>query len=180
MTDDLIATSRFLSYVLRHRPDAIGVELDAAGWLDIDVLLAAMATHGRPISRAVLDRVVAGTDKRRLQVQGTRIRAAQGHSVGVDLQLEPVRPPATLFHGTVDRFLPAILAEGLRPGQRNHVHLSADERTASVVGGRRGDAVVLRIDAAGMHRDGHRFYQAANGVWLTERVPPRWISTPDR
>jgi putative RNA 2'-phosphotransferase len=103
------------------------------------------------------------------------IRAAQGHSVPVDLRLDPLPPPAVLYHGTVRRFLAAIRADGLRRGRRGHVHLSADPDTATAVGARRGHPVVLRVDAAGMHRAGHPFYRAANGVWLTDHVPPQWI-----
>jgi putative RNA 2'-phosphotransferase len=178
MTDDPTATSRFLSYVLRHNPTAVGVTLDEAGWTDVDTLLAAMARHRRPISRGMLDALVAGTDKQRFQLRGGRIRAAQGHSIPVDLQLDPQVPPAVLYHGTVTRFLPSILANGLLPGRRSHVHLSADRQTAATVGARRGHPVVLRIDAA-MHHHGHVFYQAANGVWLTAHVPPHWISHSD-
>ena len=177
MTDDLVRTSRFLSYVLRHHPETIGIELDAGGWIDIDSLLAALARHGRTTSRATLDRVVAGTDNRRLEVDGHRIRAAQGHSVAVELGLPPVEPPAVLYHGTVARYLAGIRAEGLQPRQRSHVHLSADRPTARAVGSRRGAPVILAIDAAGMHRVGHEFYRATNGVWLTGAVPPQWISS---
>jgi putative RNA 2'-phosphotransferase len=177
-TDDLVRTSKFLSAVLRHRPDAVGLELAAGGWVEIETLLAALARHGRPTSRATLDRIVAGTDKQRLQVDGERIRAAQGHTVPVDLGLAPVVPPPVLYHGTVDQLLAAIRAEGLTPQGRTHVHLSADRQTATVVGARRGRPVILTVDAAGMHGAGHAFYRAANGVWLTGTVPPRWIS-PD-
>lgn len=176
MTDDLIDTSRFLSYVLRHRPQAIGLRLDEAGWVSVDALLAALARHGRPVSRQVLDQIVAGTDKQRFELDGDRIRAAQGHSIPVNLQLPPVTPPPVLYHGTVARFLPHIRVQGLRPGSRTHVHLSADTRTAASVGARRGQPVILTVDAAGMHRDGHAFYRAANGVWLTGHVPPQWIT----
>jgi putative RNA 2'-phosphotransferase len=175
---DLTRTSKHLSYVLRHRPESIGVVLDGAGWVDIDVLLEALREHGRTVTRAELDRVVAGTDKRRFEVSGGRIRAAQGHSVDDDLELTPVRPPTVLYHGTVARFVAAIRANGLRPGKRRHVHLSADTATAATVGARRGEPVILSIDAAGMHSDGHEFYLAANGVWLTDHVPPRWITEP--
>jgi putative RNA 2'-phosphotransferase len=177
MTDDLVRASHFLSYVLRHHPDAVGIELDEGGWIDIETLLAALARHGRPTSRATLDRIVAGTDKRRLEVDGHRIRAAQGHSVPVELGLPPVQPPAVLYHGTVARFLAGIRADGLKPQQRSHVHLSADPPTARAVGSRRGNPVILTIDAGGMHRAGHEFYRAANGVWLTGTVPPQWISS---
>jgi len=176
-TVDLTRTSKFLSYVLRHHPDAIGVELDAAGWIDIGVLLDALARHGRPLTRETLDRLVAdGTDKKRLEVAGDRIRAAQGHSVEVDLGLPPAPPPETLYHGTVAAVLDRIRAEGLRPQGRTHVHLSTDRETATRVGARRGRPVILTVDAAGMHRAGHAFYLAANGVWLTDAVPPQWLA----
>ena len=173
---DLVRTSKLLSHVLRHNPGAIGLRLDAGGWVGVETLLAALAAHGRPIDGGTLDALaLAGTDKRRLELRDGRIRAAQGHSVPVDLGLDPVPPPDVLYHGTVARFLPGILADGLRPGRRSHVHLSVDEQTAATVGARRGAPVVLRVDAAGMHRAGHAFYRAANGVWLTATVPPQWI-----
>ncbi|GIH14119.1 RNA 2'-phosphotransferase [Rugosimonospora africana] len=178
MTGDPAADSRFLAYVLRHNPSAIGVTLDGAGWVAVDVLLAAMARHGRPLSREALGAVVAGGDKRRFETSGGRIRAMQGHSVPVDLGLEPLAPPAVLFHGTVPRFLAGIRAHGLRSGRRTHVHLSADDQTAAAVGARRGTPVVLRVDAAGMYRAGQLFYRAVNGVWLTAEVPPQWIVLP--
>jgi putative RNA 2'-phosphotransferase len=170
-----VRLSKLLSLVLRHRPGVIGIQLDGAGWVDIDTLLAALRRYGRPLNRADLDQIVAGTDKRRFEVRDGRIRAAQGHSVPIDLKLTPSAPPDVLFHGTVAQFLPAIRTEGLVSGGRQHVHLSPDERTATVVGRRRGEPVVLRIDAAGMHAAGHDFFLAANGVWLTEHVPPQWI-----
>jgi putative RNA 2'-phosphotransferase len=169
-------SSKHLAYVLRHHPESIGITLDPAGWVDVDTLLAALRGHGRPLDRATLERIVAGTDKQRYELRDGRIRAAQGHSVPVDLGLAPVSPPSVLFHGTVARNLPGIRVDGLRPGQRQQVHLSPDEATARTVGGRRGDPVVLRVDAAGMHAAGFRFYQAANGVWLTDHVPPNWIT----
>jgi putative RNA 2'-phosphotransferase len=173
--DELIRVSRLLSYVLRHNPSAIGIRLDAAGWVDVDELLAALAAHGRPISVETLHAVVAGTDKKRLELRDGRVRAAQGHSVPVDLGLDPSTPPDLLYHGTVARFLPGIRAHGLRPVLRLHVHLSVDEPTAAVVGARRGTPVILRIDAGGMHAAGYTFFRAANGVWLTATVPPQWI-----
>ncbi|MEJ3747228.1 RNA 2'-phosphotransferase [Actinomycetes bacterium KLBMP 9797] len=178
MTDDVTKASRFLSYVLRHRPDAIGIELDPAGWVAVDTLLAALDRHGRPVSRALLDRVVAGADKRRFEVRDGRIRAAQGHTVAVDLRLSPLAPPPVLHHGTVARFLARIRVDGLTPRGRTHVHLSADRHTATTVGARRGEPVILVVDAAAMHDNGHAFYQATNGVWLTDHVPPQWITYP--
>jgi putative RNA 2'-phosphotransferase len=167
-------TSKYLSYILRHAPQSIGLQLDKGGWADIDALLAAAASKGRKLSRAALLQVVAEDDKRRftLSDDGQRIRAAQGHSIDVELGLTPKAPPAILFHGTAERFLSSILAEGLRPGQRQKVHLSADIETAVKVGRRHGRPVVLEIDAAGLHGAGHPFWLAENGVWLTDRVPP--------
>jgi putative RNA 2'-phosphotransferase len=178
VTADPTADSRFLAYLLRHNPAAVGVTLDGSGWVGVDALLAAMARHGRPLSRDALDALVAGGDKRRFELSDGRIRAAQGHSIPVDLGLEPQAPPPVLYHGTVERFLPGILAHGLRPGRRTHVHLSADVESAVTVGTRRGDPIVLLVDAAGMHRDGHAFFRAANGVWLTVHVPPQWMVPP--
>jgi putative RNA 2'-phosphotransferase len=173
--------SKFLSLVLRHRPQTIGVVLDPAGWVDVDELLARAAAHGRAISRAELDEVVATSDKQRfaLSADGRRIRANQGHSVDVDLGYRPAVPPAELFHGTVAAVLAAIRAGGLRKMARHHVHLSADRDTASRVGGRRGAPVILVVRAAAMHTDGHLFYLSANGVWLTDAVPPDYIVFPD-
>ena len=179
MTDDVAATSHFLAYVLRHHPDEIGIELDRSGWVDVETLLTAAAAHGRRIDRDLLDRVVAGTDKRRYEIVDGRIRASQGHSVPVDLALTPTTPPALLFHGTVARFLDQILREGLVPKSRHHVHLSGDVPTAVTVGARRGDPVVLEVAAGTMHADGYTFLQATNGVWLTERVPPEFLSRHD-
>ena len=175
---DVVRVSKRLSYVLRHQPGSIGVSLDDAGWVDVDVLLPALAAHGLRLTRAELDAVVATNDKRRFAFDesGTRIRASQGHSRRVDLGYLPEPPPRELFHGTVDRFLPAILAEGLRPGRRHAVHLSADVSTARAVGARRGRPVVLRVDAAAMAADGAVFTRSANGVWLVDAVPPQHLS----
>lgn len=170
---DVVGTSKRLSYVLRHRPDSVGLALDDAGWADVGELLAALR-----LTRAELEHVVATNDKQRFAFDdsGTRIRASQGHSIAVELGYSARRPPAELFHGTVDRFLPAILAEGLRPGRRHAVHLSPDVATARTVGARRGRPVVLRVDAARMADDGVRFARSANGVWLVDAVPPSFLS----
>lgn len=178
MTDDLVAASKFLTYVLRHNPGAIGVELDEHGWIEIKVLLAAAADHGYRVSPAKLHKIMNAPGKLRFEIRDSRIRAAHGHSVPVDLELAPSEPPARLYHGTVARFLPGIRAEGLKPGKRTHVHLSADPRTAAQTGARRGRPVVLVIDAAGAYRCGQLFYQAANGTWLTSQLPSRWIVPP--
>jgi putative RNA 2'-phosphotransferase len=177
MKSQLVATSKFLSLVLRHRPDVIGIELDAEGWVPVEDLLAACAQHGRAISREQLDTVVRTNDKQRFafSADGTRIRANQGHSLQVDLGLVPVEPPELLYHGTVPRFLDSIRRDGLTKGERHHVHLSPDVGTATKVGQRRGRPVILVIDAGQMFRDGHKFYRSENGVWLTYAVPPEYI-----
>jgi putative RNA 2'-phosphotransferase len=178
MTNDLTGKSKFLAYVLRHTPASIGLTLDANGWAEIDELLAKCAGIGTPIDRTMLEEIVGTNVKRRFTISpdGARIRAAQGHSVPVDLALEPVEPPETLFHGTAQRFVPSVRREGLKPGRRRHVHLSVDEPTAIAVGQRHGRPVVLRVAASAMHRAGYAFYRADNGVWLTDFVAPEFVS----
>ncbi|WP_375436136.1 RNA 2'-phosphotransferase [uncultured Hymenobacter sp.] len=169
--------SKFLSLHLRHRPEALGLTLAAGGWVGVEDLLAAAARHGQLISRAELGEVVTGSDKQRFafDAEGGRIRAQQGHSVPVDLGLVPATPPVVLYHGTVPAALPAIRRDGLLKMQRHHVHLSPDQQTARRVGNRRGPAVLLAIDAAGLHAAGHVFYQSGNGVWLIAQVPPQYL-----
>ncbi|QEV22394.1 RNA 2'-phosphotransferase [Streptomyces alboniger] len=173
-----VKVSKYLSKHLRHQPDRIGLALDENGWVEIDALLAAAAAHRFGITRAELDHVVAVNDKRRFAIEGGQIRANQGHSVDVDLDLPPASPPAYLFHGTVAAHLAAIRAEGLRPMKRHAVHLSPDRETATRVGARRGRPVVLSVDAGAMHHDGHVFQVSANGVWLTSAVPPGYLRFP--
>jgi putative RNA 2'-phosphotransferase len=144
----------------------------------VDDLLAAAGKHGFPITYDELIECVETNDKRRYSFDdtGDLIRANQGHSVEVDLQLEEREPPEVLYHGTVERFLPSILAEGLLKGKRHHVHLSQDIETATKVGARRGKPVVLKIEAGKLHREGHSFYRSTNGVWLTDAVPPDFLT----
>ncbi|WP_409284355.1 RNA 2'-phosphotransferase [Pseudomonas protegens] len=170
--------SKFLSYVLRHEPQAIGLELDSQGWGDIDALISGAAKGGRQLSRELIERVVEGNDKKRfaLSADGQRIRAVQGHSnKTVQLQLEAKQPPAVLYHGTATRFMESINEKGLIPGSRHHVHLSQEIDTARAVGQRYGQVVILQIDAQVMQAQGFRFYQAENGVWLTDQVPVDFI-----
>ncbi len=180
MDPALVRTSKFLSTVLRHAPERVGLRLDEAGWARVDDLLAAADRAGVPLDRATLDRVVGENDKQRFAFSpdGLRIRASQGHSVRVELGLRPVEPPEVLFHGTAESNVESIRREGLRPGRRTHVHLSGDEATAVAVGRRHGRPVVLRIPAGRMHREGHAFYRSDNGVWLTDAVPPDQIGFP--
>jgi putative RNA 2'-phosphotransferase len=172
-----VRLSRVLSRVLRHAPSSVGVALDSAGWVSVDDLLVALNRHGHRTDRVQLERVVATSDKQRfaLDPRTGRIRANQGHSVAVDLDLPAAVPPDRLFHGTPSQNLDSIAARGLVPGSRHAVHLSADEQTAHRVGARRGEHVVLLVDASRMHRDGFVFTVSDNGVWLVDRVPPRYL-----
>ncbi|MFI0144625.1 RNA 2'-phosphotransferase [Streptomyces globisporus] len=174
-----VKVSKYLSKHLRHQPERIGITLDENGWVGVETLLSAAALHGFAISRAELDHVVTVYDKRRFAVDGDRIRANQGHTVAVDLDLPPAEPPAYLYHGTVARVMDAIRAEGLRPMTRHHVHLSPDRETATRVGARRGRPLVLTVDAGAMHRAGHVFRVSANGVWLADAVPPEFLRLRD-
>jgi len=176
-----IRTSKFLSLVLRHEPERIEVQLDPAGWVEVESLLSACRRHGVAIGRAELDEVVATNEKKRFAFSedGVRIRANQGHSVEVELGYTPQAPPARLFHGTATRFLESIRAEGLQKRERHHVHLSADAETATKVGQRHGQPVVLSVRAAAMQARGHEFFLSENGVWLTDHVPAEFIEFPD-
>lgn len=169
--------SKFLSLVLRHKPEIIGLLLDDNGWADTEQLITACARHGHAFSMQELEEVVVTNDKKRFAFNDdkTRIRASQGHSVEVDLALLPQKPPAVLYHGTVDKFLLKIKEEGLKKMNRQHVHLSHEKSTAEKVGGRRGKAIILLIDSELMHKDGIVFYCSANGVWLTDEVPVKYI-----
>lgn len=180
--NDRVRLSKFLSLILRHQPGKVGIALDQAGWVDVEELLGAMGRHGRKVSREQLLHVVETSDKKRfaLSDDGKRIRASQGHSVEVELGYAPATPPDVLFHGTVERFLESIREKGLVKGKRHHVHLSVDEATAQKVGERRGEAVILGVNAAVMVRAGYLFYVSANGVWLTESVPVGFIEFPGK
>ena len=180
MSPRQVSISKFLALVLRHAPEKIGITLDRNGWIEVDALLAACAAHGRKISRSELAEVVRQNDKQRFAFDESsqRIRANQGHSITVDLQLESCAPPQFLYHGTVARFLASIAQQGLRKGTRHHVHLSANREVASRVGARRGQPVILVVRAAEMAAAGHSFFRAANEVWLVDHVPPAFLILP--
>ncbi len=154
--------------------------LGEGGWVPVVDLLAALAKHGAAVDRATLEQIVATSDKQRFAISadGTSIRANQGHSVQVDLGLSPAAPPDVLFHGTVERFVPSIREHGLVKGERHHVHLSATPDVAAMVGKRRGSPLVIEVDAARMAKAGYEFYRSDNGVWLTDHVPPSFLSFP--
>jgi putative RNA 2'-phosphotransferase len=172
-----VRISKFLSLVLRHRPQKIGLSLDGAGWVPVADLLEACRRHGFILCLDELQAVVTQNDKARFSfsVDGGLIRANQGHSIPVQLGYEPAEPPEYLFHGTAARFLAAIREQGLVKRQRHHVHLSSDEATARQVGRRHGRPVILRVHSGAMHQDGHLFYLSENGVWLVEAVPQRYL-----
>ncbi|RNF84301.1 RNA 2'-phosphotransferase [Montanilutibacter psychrotolerans] len=181
MSESLVSKSKFLSLVLRHKPEEIGLSLDAEGWAELDQLIQLASDKGIALTRELVLEIVSTSDKKRFVVDptGERIRANQGHSIKVDLGLTPQQPPGTLFHGTATRFAASIRESGLLPGARQHVHLSSAETTARDVGARHGSPVVLIVNAVDMHRDGHEFFLSANGVWLANAVPPRYLRFPD-
>ncbi len=181
MQKNLTRISKFLSLVLRHKPETIGLSLDAEGWVRVDVLLDALNRNGKALERHMLNEVVFSNDKQRFafSTDGQSIRANQGHSIDIDLKLQAVEPPDILFHGTATRFLDSIREDGLQRGKRHHVHLSATIETATSVGSRHGKPVVLHIAAKRMMEDGHVFYLSGNGVWLTDHVPVEFIDLPD-
>jgi putative RNA 2'-phosphotransferase len=172
--------SRFLALILRHEPQLIQLDVDKQGWGSIDYIVAHAPANLGDVSREKIEQVVAQNDKGRYAISpdGQHIRALQGHSIEVDLQLKATTPPARLFHGTVEGFIPAIMAQGLHPRSRQHVHLSADVETAQRVAQRRkGKTVLLSVDCKAMLAEGHAFYLSENNVWLTDVVPPRYLQT---
>lgn len=180
MSAELVRISKFLSLVLRHQPEAIGLALNEQGWADVDELIRLANNQRQPLTRELLERVVAENDKQRfaLSDDGRQIRASQGHSIEVDLHLPPLEPPEILYHGTASRFLDSIRATGLNSASRQHVHLSLDAVTATKVGQRHGPSVILKVRAKEMFSAGHQFFLSANGVWLTEVVPVQYLEFP--
>ncbi|MEM0992557.1 MAG: RNA 2'-phosphotransferase [Bacteroidota bacterium] len=170
--------SKLLSLVLRHRPEIIGLQLDANAWADVDELIARLNQAQHPIELEQLKSIVANNDKQRFTFNAdyTKIRANQGHSIQVDLNLPAIQPPSILYHGTSEKAIDHILATGLEKRNRQHVHLSSDLATASKVGRRHGKLVLLQVDAKGMHETGHRFFCSKNGVWLTDAVPVVYLT----
>jgi len=173
-----VTISKFLSKHLRHTPDALGLTLQPGGWVSVDDLLSGCERIGFAISYDELIECVETSDKNRFSFDdsGDLIRANQGHSVEVDLQLEEQQPPDVLYHGTVERFLASIMAEGLKKGKRHHVHLTKETETARKVGARRGKPVILLVDSGKMHSEGFKFFVSTNGVWLTDLVPVAFLA----
>lgn len=177
---ETIRASKFLSLILRHEPETVGLKLGEAGWVGVNELLEAVSRHGIPLTLGQLNHIVATSDKKRFAFSedGRQIRASQGHSVEVDLQYPPQAPPEVLYHGTATRFLDAIRKDGLEKMGRHDVHLSAETRVTLQVGGRHGKPVLLTIRAGDMQRAGFVFRRSANGVWLVDHVPPQFIEFP--
>lgn len=172
-----VSLGKFLSLVLRHKPDTIGITLDAHGWVAVDALLEGCNRVGKTIDRETLERIVRENNKQRYSFSAdhSKIRANQGHSISVDLELKEQQPPVRLYHGTATRFLEKIRADGIQKGSRQYVHLSEEKETARQVGTRHGTPVILPIDTPQMLKDGYSFYRSENGVWLCENVPWRYV-----
>ena len=177
MSKSLESTSKYLSLILRHKPETIGIKLDEHGWADVDELIAGIGkTHD--FSMDILEEIVRTDNKQRYSFNDdkTLIRANQGHSIPVDVELEKVEPPEYLYHGTGEKYRNSIDQFGLISKSRLYVHLSGDADTARKVGQRHGKPVIYIVDAAAMHADGYTFYRSVNGVWLTKKVPAKYLS----
>ncbi|RYD56544.1 MAG: RNA 2'-phosphotransferase [Sphingobacteriales bacterium] len=175
----LTKTSKFLSLVLRHQPETIGIELDNNGWTDVKTLIERANAYGVELDEATLDHLVATNSKKRFAFNDAhdKIRANQGHSVDVELGFPSRLPPEILYHGTGEKSVQSIMDKGLDKGSRHHVHLSADTETASKVGQRHGKPFIFEVMAGQMHKDGFAFYISDNGVWLTEHVPAKYLTS---
>ena len=169
-------TSKFLSLILRHKPQRVGLELDEHGWADVDELIRRVSRK-RPLDRATLEQIVATDEKQRysFSTDGKLIRANQGHSIPVDVELAELQPPEILYHGTAQKFGASIITQGLLKMSRLYVHLSGDIETAVKVGRRHGKPIVFRVASGRMFADGYKFYRSVNGVWLTEHVPAIYL-----
>lgn len=176
---DLTSLSKFLSYVLRHHPESIGLELDHNGWADVSALISKAQAEGKPLDRDILEQIMEHGSKQRfiLSEDGEYIRAGYGHSVDLDLQLKPQKPPKELYHGTAHRNVDSIMEQGIKPGSRNFVHLSATQEEAQNVGSRHGSAVILLVNAVMMADKGFNFFQSESepDIWLTKKVPSEFV-----
>ena len=169
-------TSKYISLILRHKPETIGITLDEHGWANVDELIAGIAKT-QSFDMAMLEQIVATDNKQRYSFNEdhTLIRANQGHSIPVDVELKEIVPPEILYHGTGEKYVASIDEQGLIPKSRLYVHLSKDEETAVNVGKRHGKPVVYKVHSGDMQKDGYVFYQSVNGVWLTKSVPVKYL-----
>ena len=174
---DLQKVGRSIGLVRRHKPETIGITLDEHGWANVDELISGIAENHQGFSKEILEEIARTDNKQRYSFNAgkTKIRANQGHSINVDVELEEKEPPEYLYHGTGKKYFSSIMEQGLLPKSRLYVHLSADVETAKVVGHRHGSEVVFRVDTGRMFRDGYKFYLSVNGVWLTKEVPVRYL-----
>lgn len=171
--------SKFISMILRHKPEVIGITLDEHGWADVDELIKGINETGEEIefSKDTLE-IIVKTDKKQrysFSQDKTLIRANQGHSIPVDVELEKKEPPKVLYHGTGIKSVKAIQEQGLLPMERLYVHLSTDVETATNVGKRHGTPVIFKVNAEQMQKDSYDFFQSVNGVWLTKEVPVKYL-----
>lgn len=173
----LTQTSRYISLILRHKPETIGITLDEHGWANVDELIAGISrTHS--LTLELLQEIVRTDEKQRYSFNEdkTLIRANQGHSIPVDVELPELEPPSILYHGTGQKYVESIDRQGLLPKSRLYVHLSTDKETAVKVGKRHGVPVIYTIQAGKMFADGYLFYCSVNGVWLTKKVPIEYLT----
>ncbi len=179
---DKVQVSRFLSYILRHAPESIGLTLDDQGWGEISKLIPLAQKNGTALTIELIKDVVKTNDKKRFAISedGLFIRAVQGHSLKTTIDYQAITPPKILFHGTATRFIDSIFKQGLIPNGRQYVHLSQDHKTAVNVGDRHGKAIVLTVDSEKMFSEGFEFYQADNGVWLTLSVPVKYLKIDEK
>lgn len=170
--------SKYIAYLLRHNPSAAGLQMDDNGWVEVKALIEGVCRTGRRLDTETLTAIVESDEKGRFAFNQdkTKIRANQGHSIAVAVEMQELAPPAVLFHGTAEKYLPSIRENGIQKRSRNFVHLSKDIATARKVGARHGTPIILQIDAERMHKDGYRFFLSANGVWQTDNVPYRYIN----
>lgn len=179
MYQDLDRVSKFLSYILRHNPDAISIRLDSEGWVDIDTLILSANKHGEQLDRNIIDKVVSTSNKKRFTISfnGLKIRAAQGHSnPSIHIQYDEKKPPIHLYHGTATRFIKSIMQQGLISTSRHYVHLSTEKDTAISVGKRHGKPIILQVETSLMFQHGFIFYLTDNDVWLTKSIPVEYIT----
>ena len=171
------SVSKFISLILRHKPEIVGITLDEHGWANVDELIGGINRAGKRLDRDLLERIVAEDEKQRYSFdeEHARIRANQGHSIPVDVELEEQVPPAVLYHGTGEKSVDAIDRQGLIPKTRLYVHLSPDVETAEKVGRRHGRPVIYRVNSGAMHEEGIVFYRSVNGVWLVKEVPVKYL-----
>lgn len=177
MSEQVKRISKLMSLVLRHEPEKIGLTLDENGWANVNELIEKVNKEGIKLNEEILDNVVATNDKKRFAFNAdkTKIRASQGHSIKVELDLPVTTPPDILYHGTTNRFLESIFTTGLKKQNRQHVHLSATVETATAVGTRHGKPIILIVKAKAMYDAGYKFYLSENNVWLADEVPPQFI-----